>query len=179
MRLASRIVALADRSGGPGACWPWRGTRSSGGYGMVSVPSAVAVRGRASRPASRVVLELRLGRPLRADEQADHICRNRPCVNPHHLRPLTPKANTLAGWSPPAVNARKTQCPRGHPLSGPNLLRRDNRRECKECLRVASTNRRHAARWLAACARCGALPGEPCITRAGAASRVAHRFRGL
>lgn len=36
------------------------------------------------------------------------------CVNPDHLKPVTPRENTLRGNTIAARNARKTACPRGH-----------------------------------------------------------------
>ena len=38
--------------------------------------------------------------------QIDHLCRNRACVNPDHLEPVTQQVNILRGDSPPARQAR-------------------------------------------------------------------------
>lgn len=46
----------------------------------------------------------------------DHICGNRNCVKPDHLRLLTPKENALDGRGLGAINARKTHCKNGHPF---------------------------------------------------------------
>ncbi|MFC7380875.1 HNH endonuclease signature motif containing protein [Sphaerisporangium rhizosphaerae] len=36
------------------------------------------------------------------------------CCNPLHLRPVTPRENTLRGVGASAVNSRKSTCPAGH-----------------------------------------------------------------
>lgn len=44
----------------------------------------------------------------------DHLCRNRICVNPHHMRITTTKDNVLCGIGISAMNAVKTHCDHGH-----------------------------------------------------------------
>ena len=67
----------------------------------------------------------------------DHLCRNRWCVNPDHLEMVTLRENILRGGGIAAVNARKTHCLNGHPLSGDNLyICPRGRRLCKACQRV-------------------------------------------
>jgi len=63
----------------------------------------------------------------------DHICRNRRCINPMHLRLLTNVANASDNG-----NARKTHCPEGHPYEGDNVYRNPNtgHRYCRECARI-------------------------------------------
>jgi hypothetical protein len=53
--------------------------------------------------------------------ELDHLCRNRACINPKHLEPVTHKENTRRGMSPSGLNSRKTHCSKGHPFDGENL----------------------------------------------------------
>lgn len=127
-RLSSRITVATD------GCWLWTGTSGAGGYGVVQI----AVGSRARTTAHRLVYELLVG-PIPEGKQLDHLCRVRNCVNPAHVEPVTIRENVLRGVGPSAANARKTHCPKGHPLAGDNLVTRPRGgRECRTC---------HRARW--------------------------------
>lgn len=74
--------------------------------------------------------------PLGEGEVPDHLCRNRGCVNPDHLDPVTNVENVLRGESPPAQNRRKTVCKNGHPFSPENTYTDPNGgRHCRPCHR--------------------------------------------
>jgi hypothetical protein len=72
--------------------------------------------------------------PVSADLEIDHLCRNRGCVNPAHLEPVTSRENKLRGYGAAAKNARKTECKRGHPFTPENTGRTGGGgRYCKQC----------------------------------------------
>ncbi len=120
--------------GGPDDCWPWVGSKISthgNDYGVFSIPTGKE-HGK-SVSAHRYSCELAHG-PIPEGYVVDHKCRFGLCVNPNHLEAVTNKENILRGNGAPAINARKTHCVRGHPLSGSNLRpRKDGRRVCIIC----------------------------------------------
>ena len=65
----------------PDGCWWWTGTVLSSGYGQFRV-------GLGHARAHRFAYELLVG-PIPDDLTIDHLCRNRACVNPDHLEPVT------------------------------------------------------------------------------------------
>src|SRR5688500_6362748 len=68
-------------------CWVWTGNQATGGY------SQIHVNGK-STGAHRVSYEHFVG-PIPDGMQIDHLCRNRLCINPAHLEPVTPLENQL------------------------------------------------------------------------------------
>ena len=126
----------------PDACWTWLGALSNG-YGRATVDGR-------QRPAHRVAYERLVG-PVPEGRELDHRCRQRSCVNPLHLRPVTSRTNTLLGVGPSAVNHRKTECQFGHPFD-----RRDTRGG-----RICSTCARSTKRLIAARRRAGPAPFVP------------------
>ena len=122
-----------------GDCWTWTACLV-GGYGQFN-------NQRTKYPAHRVAYELLVG-PIPHGLVIDHLCRNRACVNPDHLQPVTIQTNTLRGVSRQAVHARRTHCPQGHPYDKVNTMLHPvasasrgvrYERNCRECRR----RRRH------------------------------------
>src|ERR1700729_2218645 len=109
-------------------CYEWvRSTRS--GYGSVRY-------GGKKRYVHVVVYETEVG-PVPEGLELDHKCRNRKCANLLHLEPVDHQTNVLRGDGLAALNARKTHCPNGHPLTDSNLSRwalSRGRRSCRTCL---------------------------------------------
>jgi hypothetical protein len=118
-----------SRVGKTDYCWNWTGAIAGAGYGRVYF--------RKPRPpvyAHRFAYEQLVG-SIPAGLEIDHLCRNRICVNPEHMEPTTHRTNVLRGTSPWAENAQKTECLRGHPLSGSNLYLHPSNgsRACRTC----------------------------------------------
>jgi hypothetical protein len=131
--LPLRIVAKIEPEPNSG-CWLWTGaTGNPGGYGNVGFQGS-------TRGAHRVVYELLVG-PVPDGLVLDHLCRNRPCVNPDHLRPVTQLENVHApgSLSPSALRAKITHCPAGHEYNEANTRRsKRNERFCRACGRAAA-----------------------------------------
>lgn len=120
-----------------GGCWHLNTKPSPSGYSRLSASGKV-YRGH------RYYYTLFKG-PILDGLTIDHLCRNRRCVNPAHLEPVTQRENTLRSpLARASINAAKTHCSRGgHPLSGENLYAAAaGRRVCVTCARDRARARR-------------------------------------
>ena len=107
-------------------CWLWTGYIDPQGYGSFRPGGMVR-----SNKAHRVGYQLLVG-PVAPGLSLDHLCRNRGCVNPDHLQPVTPQENTDRGASAKRSRCRKA----GHEMTPENTGNRsDGRRYCKTCHR--------------------------------------------
>ena len=125
---ASRIFPYINISHAIG-CWEWKKTTWNG-YGRIWL------RGK-NRRVYKVMYEWVFGelpewKNFKDSKELDHLCNNKLCVNPFHLKLVSHKETTLRGNGVTAVNARKTHCIHGH------LLVSDNRghRKCKTCQQI-------------------------------------------
>lgn len=83
-RIRTKVVANGRLFEGS-RCWLWTAAVTSRGYGSVWDRGSM-------RQAHLVVFEIcvRNGRPLQGRRrELDHRCRNRRCVNPAHMEPVT------------------------------------------------------------------------------------------
>ena len=119
-------------------CWSWNNTVSMYGYGRFWEDGTEHL-------AHRWSYEHHFG-PIPEGLELDHLCRNRKCVNPEHLEPVTSKENRERGLH----GALRTHCQAGHELTSENTYLKHEpdgtRRVCRECARATSREFQRAKR---------------------------------
>lgn len=104
-------------------CQKWLGKMDTDGY-------PIAWRGRRPARAHRLVYEQELGE-IPAGKVLDHTCRNRACVAPHHLEPVTQHENELRKSH--GYRSRIKRCKNGHDLATLRVMTPQGGFACRQC----------------------------------------------
>ena len=106
-------------------CWEWQGAKNvTHGYGKIQV-------NKRTHNAHRIIYEVLVG-PIPDGLVVDHLCRNKLCVNPDHLEPVTWAENIRRGIHTNQY-AKQVTCIRGHDF---DYITPDGRRQCKTCAKL-------------------------------------------
>lgn len=140
MARAKRTGLFWDKVKKSRGCWVWTAGKNAYGYGAIR-------RSGKTRMAHRVAYEMKHG-SIPNNLPLDHLCRNRACVRPSHLEPVSLGENLLRGNTITARNKARTHCPQGHPYSKDNTYIRRLYCRCQHGRRGNGVGR-----WCKICAR--------------------------
>lgn len=116
-------------------CWEWTAWIKPAGYGYYNTNGSTNLAHRFAYATLVAAIPAHL--------MCDHLCRNRRCVNPNHIEPVTNRENALRGETINARNAAATHCPAGHPYDEANTYRHPyGDRRCRACGRESARRRR-------------------------------------
>lgn len=118
-------------------CWEWQRELDREGYGL-------SWRGRTRRRAHLAVYEELVGY-VPAGLELDHECRNRRCVNPNHLEPVTRSVNELRKSLAYRLNKRTHCRAAGHDLALHGVMTPQGGRVCRACIRGDYDETKHRA----------------------------------
>ncbi|MDE1867836.1 MAG: HNH endonuclease [Thaumarchaeota archaeon] len=147
-----RFISKIDFQSSKNGCWVWIGHIDRKGtqyeYGRFWFNNTNAM-------AHRFSYEVLAGNKIPEGYQIDHLCKNQLCVNPKHLQAVPQQENSNRSNNPMAINSRRTECIRGHELSGVNLyIAKDGHRKCKKCIALRTAQFRKTGKY--------ALPKRNC-----------------
>lgn len=99
-KLKGNATYVVDEATG---CWTWQGAKTDWGYGRICVGKRANQRagghdGKRQWAAHRWYYTQAKG-PIPEGMDLDHLCRNRLCVNPDHLQPVSEAENIRRGKS--------------------------------------------------------------------------------
>ncbi len=115
----------------PEGCWLWTVHTTNAGYAQMAHDGTNVL-------VHRWMYEREVG-PIPEGLVIDHLCRNRHCVNPACMEPVSRGENVLRGIGPSAEAARRTKCMSGHDYTPENTRTRVKggrpTRVCRTCAR--------------------------------------------
>lgn len=120
-------------------CWIWFAGKDGKGYGQINIGYGAKLM------AHRRTYEYHRG-TIPEGLELDHLCRTLACCNPWHLEAVTHQENVLRGTGPPANQARRTHCPKGHPYNAEHMRIYKNKRICYTCQLSYRTRRLERAK---------------------------------
>jgi hypothetical protein len=120
-------------------CWLWTASLTTAGYGSIGVG--------AGRTRNAHIVSWNLHRGDVPDGlELDHLCRNRACVNPDHLEPVTGRENVRRGLLG-VLAVKPTNCPQGHEYTPENTsFTKRGWMYCDQCKRDKALPRMRARR---------------------------------
>jgi hypothetical protein len=107
-------------------CWNWIGKKDRADYGVFYISGD-----KRNARAHRFSYELHLG-TIPEGLVLDHLCRNKRCVNPEHLEPVTQRENVRRGTKG-YMRYERECCTYGHPFSETAVITARGR-SCKVCV---------------------------------------------
>lgn len=130
-RAADRLLRRCEIT--PAGCLEWTGCTNSRGYGVVSLNGTRVLTHRLAYEA--------LAGPIPEGLTIDHLCRNKLCVRPDHLEPVTLEENQRR------AGAAVTHCKWGHEYTPENTIvkRRPGGRSIRNCRNCANEQQRARA----------------------------------
>jgi hypothetical protein len=110
-------------------CWLWTASLSAG-YAQFHTGDRFSPAGnRVASKGHRLMYEHFIG-PIPPELEMDHLCENKPCVNPLHVEPVTSRENNLR------IHNRRGTCPKGHPYNKVNTaITPGGSKRCRVCHR--------------------------------------------
>ncbi len=111
------------------SCWIWTG-KIHKGYGLISIKDRTHYMHRVSYEKARG--------PIPDGMDLDHLCRNRACVNPDHLEPVTHAENMRRRVISPVFGVMRTHCRLGHAFVIKTVASGGLKNYCPSCHRIAS-----------------------------------------
>lgn len=129
-----RFIAKVDYTSG--ACWVWTAAQCPNGYGRFGASGGTHLPHRLS-------YEHFVGQ-IPDGLQIDHLCRNRACVNPTHMEPVTAKENTRRGTAG-AVTTERNIASKGQPKPPRTPLHRQRALAALRRVHESNIGRTHSA----------------------------------